>query len=256
MGDRLYFTTAGHSHQPPLLLLHGFLGDRQDFAAVIAQLQTEFYCISVDLPGHGQTKFASDYAMVHTATLVLDVLTQLNLPHADLVGYSMGGRLALYLALNLPSLFPRVVLESASPGLSADRATRQQQDHELADRLIADFPKFLKDWYAQPLWQSLQSHPDFAVMHQRRLQNDPVELAKSLRQMGLGAQPSLWEALTQHRQPLLLLVGESDRKFVAINQAMSNCCPTADLKVISPAGHNIHLEQPGAWLAAIRQFLV
>ncbi len=255
--DRLHFTTDGHASQPPLLLLHGFLGDGRDFARVIDDLQTEFYCIRVDLPGHGQTKFASDYSMSHTANLILDILAILNLSQANLIGYSMGGRLALYLALIFPLQFPRVVLESASPGLLtvAEQSARQQQDGLLADRLEADFPTFLKHWYAQPLFQSLQHQPDFAVMYQRRLQNHPTELAKSLRQMGLGVQPSLWEALAQHQHPLLLLVGEGDRKFVALNQTMTHQCRSACVKVIAQAGHNIHFEQPLAWLAAIRQFL-
>jgi 2-succinyl-6-hydroxy-2,4-cyclohexadiene-1-carboxylate synthase len=256
--DRLYFTTDGPPRQPPLLLLHGFLGDSRDFAEVTTHLQTEFYCIRVDLPGHGQTQGISDYGMNHTANLILDVLSSLNLTQAHLMGYSMGGRLALYLALHFPWQFPRVIVESASPGLltTAERSARRQQDAALADRLVADFPKFLNDWYRQPLFRSLPHHPDFASMQQRRWQNNPVELANSLRQMGLGTQPHLWDALAQHQAALLLLAGEGDRKFVAINQAMANCCAKARLQVISQAGHNIHLEQPLAWLAAIRQFLI
>ena len=255
--DRLYFTTVGYPRHPPLLLLHGFLGDSRDFAGVMAHLQAEFYCICVDLPGHGQTGFTTDYSMNYTADLILDVLGILHLTQTNLVGYSMGGRLALYLALNFPWQFPRVIVESASPGLLTvgEQAARKQQDAALADRLVTDFPKFLNDWYGQPLFQSLQLQPDFALIQQRRLQNQPAALAKSLRHMGLGTQPSLWEELAQHREAILLLVGEGDHKFVAINQAMANCCPSVCLKVIPHAGHNIHLEQPLAWLTAIRHFL-
>jgi 2-succinyl-6-hydroxy-2,4-cyclohexadiene-1-carboxylate synthase len=255
--DRLHFTAYGNPAHPPLLLLHGFLGDRHDFATVIPDLQTQFYCLSVDLPGHGQTRFAGDYGMANTAQLVIHLLDELQLAQVQLVGYSMGGRLALYLALQFPLRFPAPIIESASPGLptAPERTARCQQDQALADRLLANFPQFLEDWYAQPLFHTLRHHPNFAVMQQRRLRNDPLELAKSLRQMGLGSQPNLWDALPQHQQPLLLLVGEHDRKFVTINQAMANLCPTAELAVIPAAGHNVHIEQPEAWLAAIGQFL-
>jgi 2-succinyl-6-hydroxy-2,4-cyclohexadiene-1-carboxylate synthase len=256
MGDRLHAVFDGNPNCPPLLFLHGFLGSCREFEPIMAQLTPEFYCLRVDLPGHGQTRWPGEYAMERTARAIGQFLTEHQIQQANLVGYSMGGRLALYLALNFPEQFPMVVIESASPGLktAAERHARLQHDLALADRLEADFPQFLAEWYAQPLFASLKCHDSFAQILKQRSQNSPAELAKSLRGMSTGRQPSLWQRLAGHRHPLLLVVGERDRKFVAINQAMAMLGATIQLDIIPQSGHVVHLEQPTAFAERIAAF--
>jgi 2-succinyl-6-hydroxy-2,4-cyclohexadiene-1-carboxylate synthase len=259
MSYRFYYEFHGDRHQPVVLFLHGFMGDQRDFVPIMNALFDRFYSLAVDLPGHGKTIVTGDdaqYGMAFTAAALVDWLDQLQISRCGLVGYSMGGRLALYLALHFPHRFPRVVLESASPGLKTDRErqTRLQRDHALADQLEADFPSFLNHWYQQPLFASLRQHPDFAQMLERRSQNHPPGLAKSLRYLSTGQQPSLWHLLEQHRQPLLLLVGENDHKFCMINQEMAACCPTMRLTIVSHCGHVIHFEQPDKLIEPIATF--
>lgn len=244
---------------PVVLFLHGFLGSSRDFEPVMAQLSDQFCCIALDLPGHGQTAVEGGddlYRMPDTANALVDWLDEHRIPTCLLVGYSMGGRLALYLAIHFAHRFPKVILESASPGLKTEpeRQARLQYDRALADQLAADFPAFLTGWYGQPLFQSLQQHAAFGAMLERRWQNRPDELAKSLRSLGTGNQPSLWERLKSHRQPLLLLVGEGDRKFCRINQEMATHCPTAQLEIIPGCGHVVHLECPTGFTRHIRDF--
>ncbi|NEO28745.1 MAG: 2-succinyl-6-hydroxy-2,4-cyclohexadiene-1-carboxylate synthase, partial [Kamptonema sp. SIO4C4] len=175
-----------------------------------------------------------------------------------LVGYSMGGRIALYLALHFPQYFPKVILESASPGLAtaAEREKRRNRDEQLAQQLeTIPFADFLTRWYNNPLFASLKPHPQFSSMYQRRLNNSPSHLAYSLRYCGTGVQPSLWDKLSQLSQPLLLLVGEQDQKFLGINQKISQHCPTAQLQVIKNCGHNIHLETLHSFSYTVQQFL-
>ena len=265
MGYRFHYRLQGQpltdlNCQPPIVLfLHGFLGSGEDFDAAIESLSDLFCCLTIDLPGHGQTIVMGtdrQYEMAQTAAAIINLLDRLQIPQCFLVGYSMGGRLALYLGLNFPQRFPNVVLESASPGLESDRdrQTRLQRDWDLADRLEADFPAFLEQWYGQPLFQPLRRHLQFAEIQTRRSRNQPVELAKSLRYLSTGLQPSLWQLLEHHSQPLLLVVGADDRKFCEVNQAMVDRCSVARLAIVPDCGHAPHLEQPEEFVQQVRSF--
>ncbi|NER32893.1 MAG: 2-succinyl-6-hydroxy-2,4-cyclohexadiene-1-carboxylate synthase [Oscillatoria sp. SIO1A7] len=244
----LYYSLNGSKTQPVLLLLHGFMGNSNDYREVIPQLSAKFCCLAVDLPGHGQTKIAGEddrYSMPNTARALISLLDELEIERCFLAAYSMGGRLALYLLLHFPERFEKAVLESASPGLktAAERELRRQRDRQLAEKLeTGDFQEFLLNWYRQPLFQSSAARPDFEELIARRLENNPHLLAKSLRNMGTGNQPSLWEKLADNKVPLLLLVGEKDDKFRAINTEMAGLSPLARMAIAPNTGHNIHFE--------------
>ena len=237
-----------NSDCPVLVFLHGFLGSGEDFEAVISRLGARYSILTIDLPGHGKTKVSEVYTMPKIADAIAALLDTLKIPQASLFGYSMGGRLALYLALRFPERFPKAIVESGSPGLKTEqeRSQRLKRDFELADQLETNFSQFLSKWYEQPLFQSIKQHPRFNQMIEQRSQNDPVQLARSLREMSTGAQPSLWEELSAHQNPLLLIVGECDRKFIEINREIASICPTAELAIIPDAGHNVHFENPEA----------
>lgn len=253
-----HYTAIGRSNNPPILFLHGFMGNSHEFNQVMTLLADRFYCLAVDLPGHGKTQVIADqaYRIEPTANGLIQFLDALNIQSCHLAGYSMGGRIGLYLTLHFPAYFRQVVLESASPGLKteSERIQRLQQDLNLAQALEADFSTFLSRWYHHPLFASLQTRSDFAEIVQSRLQNDPANLAQSLRQLSTGRQPSLWQKLKQNQVPLLLLVGELDSKFVRINTEMVELCELATLKVIDQCGHNIHLENPDVFAQQIRSF--
>jgi 2-succinyl-6-hydroxy-2,4-cyclohexadiene-1-carboxylate synthase len=259
MGYQFHYVSQGDRELPVVLFLHGFLGSSADFAATIDHLSKHFCCLAVDLPGHGKTVVDREdelYTMPQAANAIVTWLDALQISRCFLVGYSMGGRLALYLALHFPQRFPKVVLASASPGLktSAEREARLRHDDELAERLEADFPAFLSYWYSQPLFHALRHHPAFWQVQEQRSRNRPEALAKALRAFSTGRQPSLWSLLPQS-QPLLLLVGENDRKFCTINQVMAARCPTIQLEIIAGCGHVIHVEKIEAFTTAVNAFL-
>lgn len=237
------------------------MGDSYEFNEVFSLLSNQFCYLTVDLPGHGRTKVLGReecYTMSSTAHALINLLDQLNVKQCFLVGYSMGGRLALYLTLHFPQRFSKVVLESASPGIKTqgDRLERNQRDFQLAKRLEeCNFSTFLSNWYSQPLFASLKNDPNFESLKQTRLQNNPFELAKSLRNLSTGCQPSLWDKLKNNKNPLLLLVGEYDTKFIAINSEMAKLCPFAQLAIVSHCGHNIHFEDPKTFVENVRSFL-
>lgn len=256
------YTVQGSPQNPSLLLLHGFMGSKEDFQEGVEILAEQFYCITVDLPGHGQTEVLGGdqyYQMPQVCHGLIEFLKQLGKTPCFLTGYSMGGRLALYLALKFPDYFQKVILESGSPGLKteAERIDRREKDEQLALQLETnDLNLFVQGWYHQPLFHSLKKHHKFNHVLQSRLKNNPLELAKSLRYLGTGNQPSLWEELPQNQIPVLLLVGQADSKYIEINQEMANLCPAMIPNIIPHSGHNIHLENVSAWVNAILEFLL
>ena len=260
------YCSKGDASNPTILFLHGFMGDCFEFKTAIAVLSEQFYCVAIDLQGHGQTEAIDRdndhddyYTIQFTASFVIKFLDLLRLERCFLVGYSMGGRVALYLALYFPQYFHRVVLESASAGLRStkERSDRLAKDRQLAAKLeTSDFRLFLENWYQQPIFATLRSHPDFLQMLAHRLNNSPVQLAKSLRNLSTGMQPSLWEHLSENEIPLLLIVGDLDSKFVQINRQMQSLCKYAQLEIIPSCGHNIHFENPIVFIEKIQSFLM
>lgn len=254
---------AGAPQRPPLVLLHGFTGSTENWRTLQAALAPQHTTIAIDLLGHGQSDAPADparYAMAQSARDVIALLRAVVPGPVHLLGYSMGGRLALYLALAHPQRVQRLVLESASPGLAeaAARRARVASDEALADRIEAEgVPAFVAHWEQIPLFASQRSLPDAvrSRLHEQRLRNRTVGLANSLRGMGTGAQPALWDRLSALAMPVLLLSGQHDAKFCAIARQMAAQMPTATHVTVPDAGHTVHLEQPDAFRRSVHSFL-
>lgn len=247
----------------PFLMLHGFTGSSENWEGVAPELATPNKLIMPDLLGHGRTDAPAEperYQMEQAAADLVALLDHLNIKQINVLGYSMGGRLALYLATHYPQHVHSLVLESSSPGLTtaAERTERQQRDEALATRIETEgIEKFVAFWESLPLWESQRALPLSVrnTLREKRLNNRPEGLANSLRGMGTGVQPSLWDSLAHLPHPTLLLTGLRDTKFVDINQQMSKQIPTAALQIISHAGHTIHLERPKLYTQTVLTFL-
>jgi 2-succinyl-6-hydroxy-2,4-cyclohexadiene-1-carboxylate synthase len=246
----------------PLVLLHGFTGSAANWAVVRPYFELHFKTTAVDLLGHGQTDSPDDpqrYSIEQAADDLNTLLTALqpNQP-AHLLGYSMGGRLALYTALTYPTLIRTLVLESASPGLKseAERTARRAHDQQLAAKIEAEgLQAFVDDWTNQPLFAT---QPDTVRnrLRAQRLQNNPAGLASSLRGMGTGVQPSLWERLGELTCPTVLITGEHDAKYAAIAQEMQPMIPDCKTVVVPGAGHSVHAEQPDIYVQTVLEYLL
>ena len=252
-----------HGTGPPLLLLHGFTGCTRNWEPIIPHLAEKHTVVTVDLPGHGQSKSPADPAFYEMETVSAELVSLMDkLGHGsfDLLGYSMGGRLALYTAIHYPGHVNRLVLESASPGLKTaeERHARQEFDNALAARIEREgIRSFVDFWESISLWESQKGLSTTAKANLRtiRLSNNPAGLANSLRGMGTGQQPSLWPNLAQLQIPILLLTGELDSKFCQIAAEMVQSLPNASHQIVPNAGHTIHLEQPKSWLKITDTFL-
>jgi 2-succinyl-6-hydroxy-2,4-cyclohexadiene-1-carboxylate synthase len=248
---------------PPLVLLHGFTGSGALWDAHARQLAARFRVIAPDLLGHGESDAPSDsarYAMPCAVADLVALLDALAVARAHLLGYSLGGRLALAGAIAHPGRVASLILESASPGLAdgAERVARRAADAQLAQRLERDgLASFVDHWLAQPLFASQAALPDAtrAATRAARLRQRPAGLAASLRGLGTGSQDPYWTCLRQLAGPVLLLAGEHDAKFQAIARAMRDCIPQAVSAIVPGAGHTTHLENPAAFQDLVRAFL-
>ncbi len=247
----------------PIVFLHGFTGCTENWKEVIAKLDGRFQCILIDIIGHGKTDSPinqDDYRFLQVRDDVILLLEELSVGMTNLVGYSMGGRLALSLALDFPTRFNRVVLESSSPGLEtvSERMTRQKSDEELANKIMKEgIESFVDYWENIPLFASQKqlSKEKQKYLHKQRSQNNPVGLANSLRGMGTGSQPSYWGRLSDMINPTLLICGELDQKFCRIAEKMTKSMKHSVVKKINVAGHAIHMEQPEKFGKIISVFL-
>ncbi|MFN8503835.1 2-succinyl-6-hydroxy-2,4-cyclohexadiene-1-carboxylate synthase [Kouleothrix sp.] len=257
----LYAEAAGEGR--PLLMLHGFTGSSATWRPLVGRLGPGIRSIAVDLIGHGKSSAparAARYSMARCVADLLALLDKLNIARATVLGYSMGGRVALQLAAAAPQRVEALVLESASPGLASadERAARAAADDALADTIEREgLAAFVDYWEQLPLWASQAALPPEARARLRaqRLRNNPRGLANSLRGMGAGRQTSLWEQLGALGMPALLLAGALDGKYSAIARRMAGAMPRARLAIVPDAGHAIHLEQPDVFIEQVADFL-
>ncbi len=255
----LHRHTFGAPERPPLCFLHGFMGSSADWAPIVQALEDDFHGLTIDLPGHGESlnRPKKAYSVAGAAEAVVEGLDADGIDSCTLVGYSMGGRVALSLALRHPDRVDRLVLESASPGLRTEpeRAERRTVDAERAARIEDDLEAFLADWYRLPLFGSLARHDLIDEMVRTRSTNDPQELARALQGLSPGRQTPFWDRLDEIDCPTLVLTGALDDKYTAITKEAAARIETACRVVVPKAGHNVHAERPAAFLDVLHSFL-
>ncbi|HST43190.1 MAG TPA: 2-succinyl-6-hydroxy-2,4-cyclohexadiene-1-carboxylate synthase [Conexibacter sp.] len=229
-----------------IVLLHGFTQTGRSWDPVVAAMGERYRALAPDLRGHGAAAAARP---VGFAEIAADVLA-LAPPRFALAGYSMGGRIALDLALRdggaAQQRIERLTLIGASPGLRSDgeRAARRAADEALAEEIVdGGVEAFARRWAEQPLFAD-QPPAVAAAAHAERLRSTPEGLAASLRGVGTGAMEPLWERLPRLRLPVTLIAGERDAKFRALAEQMAELLPDATLHVVAGAGHAVQLERP------------
>lgn len=260
-GIRYHFETVGDG--PPLLLLHGFMGARRSWHALDGRLAPGHRRIALDLLGHGQSEGplqVQGYGMAEAVSDLDAICDALGLGQTAVLGYSMGGRLALSLALLRPWRVSRLILESASPGIQAKgaREARRLADQALARRLVEEgLPAFVEAWEQLPLFFSQRALESSVRQDLRaiRLSHEPVGLARSLLAMGVGSQPYWGECLSDLTVPTLLIAGDRDDKYRDLAKSMAEHIPRAETAIVADAGHNVHLEQPERFLQWVNIFL-
>jgi len=244
----------------PIVMFHGFTGSTGTWHQFVKDWGAGYQIILVDLPGHGQTETPIPRSMEECCHDLAQLFDMLGLDTFHLIGYSMGGRTALSYAMLYPKSVRSLILESASPGIQekAERQERVAKDQQLAQRIEKNgLVSFVDFWQEIPLFHSQKRLPPNVQRQIRseRLSQSVEGLAQSLRYMGTGSQPSWWSMLQQFRQPVLLLVGELDDKFITINKKMQKEWESANLMICNDAGHAIHVEKPAKFGTLVKEFI-
>lgn len=201
---------------PPLVFLHGFLGSHADFYPLVSYLGPRF-CVGIDLPGHGNTPFTRDF--FGTFPLFAEKI--------HLIGYSMGGRLALQYALKYPERIESLTLISTHPGLKTplEKEERLKYDALWAEKMVKlPMKEFLKSWYLQPIFDGFM--PDLTT----RETNNPLSLKETLLFYSLGKQDYF-----PIENNASIFLGEKDLKFRNLYSRAT---------IIPNAAHAVHLENP------------
>ncbi len=233
-----------------VVLLHGFGGTHRAWDGVVALLDPERYLpLAIDLPGHGEHADAA--RPITFAGCVAHVLTRAPERFA-LCGYSLGGRVALHIALAAPARVRRLVLVAATAGIEdeGERAQRRLADRRLAEDLERlPYEEFIERWRTQPLFAGDPPAVGARAREDQR-RNRPDALAAVLRGIGSGEMQPLWSRLAELEMPVAILVGDRDTKFQALGERMAALPARAELVVV-PGGHALALENPAAVARAL-----
>jgi len=256
---RLSYFTAGEG--VPVTLLHGFTQSGRSWREVIGKLPDGFRLIVPDLRGHGETvaRPGAPCSMEScTADLVL-LLDHLGIDRTHLVGYSMGGRLALHVAARRPDRVLSLLTIGAHAGLDADaREGRRRGDEALAERIETEgVEAFVKYWGGLPLFAGLERRgPAFVAQIQaERLENHAAGLACSLRGMGAGVMEPVWDELARVPFPCTFVAGQLDHGYVATARRLAATVPHGRVEVVLRAGHPVHQERPDAFARVLAAHL-
>lgn len=247
----------------PLLLLHGFTGRGSSWGAHATALARQFRLIVVDLPGHGRSGIPPDPARASVERSADDLATILRregCAPAHVLGYSLGARIALRLAIAHPDAVRRLVLESPSAGLptEAEGQVRRAADEDRANRLERDgIEAFVDEWEREPVFASHAALPSAlaARLRAERLRNRPTGLAASLRGAGQGSMEPLQNRLAGIRTPTLVITGALDPTGRARAEAVAAGIPGASLEIVANAGHAPHIETPTIFRSLVTTFL-
>ncbi len=236
-----------------LVLVHGFTQTHASWTGVAEDLATDHEVVAVDLPGHGGSG-ALRADLWRSADLVGEAGGA-----ATYVGYSLGARTCLHLALRRPDLVERLVLLGGTAGIddTAARDERRRADDDLASSIERDgVDAFLDRWLALPLFAGLPAEQRSGAAFDERRANTAAGLAASLRDAGTGTQAPLWDRLGELRAPVLVLAGSRDEKFTTLGRRLAaGVGPGSRFEAVPGAGHAAHLERPAAFVTILRAWL-
>jgi len=259
-GDaRLSYFVAGDG--VPVTLLHGFTQSGRGWRELISRMPEGWKWIAPDLRGHGETKVrnGAPCSMDACTRDLVALWDELGVERTHLVGYSMGGRLALHIATRRPERLLSVLTIGAHAGLDEDaREGRRRGDEALAGRIEKDgMESFVDYWGSLPLFAGLERRGPSYVAQVRadRLQNHAAGLACSLRGMGAGAMEPLWDELPNVTVPCTFVAGQLDHGYVASARRLASTVPNGRFEIVLRAGHAVHQERPDAFARVLAAHL-
>jgi 2-succinyl-6-hydroxy-2,4-cyclohexadiene-1-carboxylate synthase len=242
---------------PPLVLLHGFTQTGRLWGRFGDLLASSSTLVTIDLPGHGDSGQVRAN-LPATADLVTEaVRSRVGETACALLGYSLGARTALHVALGTGLSLRGVVLVGVTAGIedADERARRRRSDDAMADALedSGDVEDFVDRWLRGPLFERLASST--AAQRSERLRNTAAGLASSLRLCGTGTQEPLWGLLPTLAPPVLTLAGSDDTRFASHALRVARLAPNGVASLVPGGGHAVHLAQPEQAALIVRHWL-
>lgn len=254
--------TGERDYDKNVLLIHGFTGSSEDWEDIRESIAGVRF-ISVDLPGHGRSDSPTDlryYSQENLVKLIEDIRNRSGLEKIIIIGYSMGGRVALSYAVKYPDYLQKLIIESGHPGLMTEeeRLERIKQDEKLAEFIeqneIDDFVDF---WMSKDIFESQSNLPESVriEIRKRKLQNNTTGLSNMLKGFSTGKMKPVWEDLKKIKCETLLITGELDVKYCEVSKKIRTEIPNSRLEIVKGAGHNVHLEKRDEFIKLINGFI-
>lgn len=268
IGDINYnveFVSETLSNRTPVVFFHGFTGSAKDWRFIKEKLPQNFEPIFVDLLGHGKTdspENVENYRFDSQIEQINQLFKKLKIHNPILVGYSMGGRLALSYRMKYPKNIQAVILESTSFGIEQkiEREERVKSDEDLADKISnSSIEEFINYWVNIPLFESQKriSEEELNQIFRNKVEtNNKIGLQNSLLGFSSGKMKNFHPLLTNFNIPTLLVAGEIDNKYSKIANKVHKLIPNSDLEIIKDCGHNVHLEKTEEFLKLLNKFLL
>lgn len=252
----LHKIEQGCSNKPTLVFLHGFLGSSSDWSETIEYLKDSFHCIAIDLPGHGasvSTEGSLKDGFNHCHGLIKELLNDLNVQKYTLVGYSLGGRVALdYARTQDDSALSALILESSHTGLADDHSKERRfmQDHSWARKFATQsMVETLYEWYDQDIFSDLSDRKKEMIIS-KRIDNYGVPLANMLLATSLGKQADALPYLQKTTLPVYYCLGGKDKRFKNVSKQLNELQHVQVIE-FEQAGHNIHQQNAAQFAAFI-----
>ncbi len=239
----LYANCFGSKENPPLIFLHGFLGSSSDFSPLIKFLKNTFFCIAFDLPGHGHSEMINDLSFQSVVQILKSEIQKHSFDNVYLLGYSLGGRLAMGLDESYPEICKRILLVGSHFGLHSEEEKRHRYESDLQwSQLLKKegLYKFLKKWYRQPIFTTLCSTPEMLEkMINKRIPQNIKALQNYLKHLSLSKQMNYKDHILTTPEKYVLFSGDKDLKFKTLYNSLKICH-----EPIMETTHAPHLEKP------------
>lgn len=255
----IYLMQKGDPLAPRILFIHGFLGSSQDWQPVVERLIDSYCCLIVDLPGHGRSISLPEAYYTFDGCVDALLANEALKSGTALVGYSMGGRVAMAMAAKEPGRFSGLFIESGGFGNDCpkQRFQRLMQDESVAGELEkGELMAFLDTWYSSELFASLKARSEiFKGVLAKRRNNIPRELAKAVKGLSVCRHGCLRDALKSIEVPFAYVAGELDRKYASEGKAFCSGHNRFFLPVPG-VGHNVHEEALQYYIQMLETFLI
>lgn len=252
---KLWAQIEGDEKNPLLIFFHGFLGSHKDFDPVIEILRQKYLCLSLDLPGHGNSKDIASSSIEEFDYFILDALSPYSEIPKTLVGYSMGGRIAVKLSKQIKPKSIVLISTRIQNLTPEERSERAFEDEKKSKELKEDYTSFLTSWYDQTLFKTLKNKPQFLekVLKKRALEN-PSSLAGILKLVSPAHYLLPDDFLNSLNAPLLYLCGMEDTFYFSQKDLIQDQKKNAWIFTESESSHSLHLEEPRSVSQIINQF--